>query len=260
MKTTPDWQFGTEALPEPRIKTRLITHIILLLALGNLLVLISAPLARLYLDMPGLVAFRIFFYAILCGCIIAAFGALLVLVAVWNKLPLVRNKGFIIIFLGLLPAIVILMMLGPDKLSLPMIHDISTDTDHPPQFVKTKNLRTASDNPLQYGGADISSKQLVAYPDIKPIISILNRDAALDEAVQVTKDLGWEFTNIDFNEGIIEAYDTTRIFGFIDDIVIQVRREGTGSRIDIRSASRMGQGDLGKNAERVRLFIRTFRD
>jgi len=259
MKTTPDWQFGAEALPEPRIKIRLVTRIALLLALGNLLVLISAPLARLYLDVPGPVAFRVFFYALLSGCILAAFGALLLFVAMWNKLAPVRNNSFIIILLGLLPAVAILIMLAPEQLSKPMIHDITTDTDHPPEFVQTKNFRASNDNTLQYGGADISSQQLVAYPDIKPIISTLNRDAALDEAVQVVKDLGWEFINIDFNEGIIEAYDTTRIFAFVDDIVIRVRREGTGSRIDIRSTSRMGQGDFGKNAERVRLFIRTFR-
>ncbi|NIN34131.1 MAG: DUF1499 domain-containing protein, partial [Gammaproteobacteria bacterium] len=69
----------------------------------------------------------------------------------------------------------------------------------------------------------------------------------------------WEFVNVDYDMGIIEAYDTSRIFGFVDDIVIRVSRQGSGSRVDIRSVSRLGKGDLGANALRISHFINTFR-
>ena len=57
-------------------------------------------------------------------------------------------------------------------------------------------------------------------------------------------------------EGRIEATDTTRWFGFKDDIVIRVRPEGAGSRVDVRSVSRVGRGDVGTNARRIRDFLK----
>ena len=51
------------------------------------------------------------------------------------------------------------------------------------------------------------------------------------------------------------ATDRTRWFGFRDDIVVRIRPEGAGSRVDVRSASRVGRSDIGKNAERVREFL-----
>ncbi|NNE37124.1 MAG: DUF1499 domain-containing protein [Gammaproteobacteria bacterium] len=106
---------------------------------------------------------------------------------------------------------------------------------------------------------EVANKQLAAYPDIKPLITELSVDEALIEATQVVKDMQWEYINLDYEQGIIEAYDTSKLFGFIDDIIIRVRPDGSGSRVDIRSSSRVGKGDLGKNAERIAKFIRSFR-
>ena len=58
------------------------------------------------------------------------------------------------------------------------------------------------------------------------------------------------------SEGRIEATDTSLLFGFKDDIVIRVVALGAGSRVDLRSASRVGRGDFGVNARRVRKFLR----
>jgi uncharacterized protein (DUF1499 family) len=38
--------------------------------------------------------------------------------------------------------------------------------------------------------------------------------------------------------------------------VVRVRPDGNGSRIDVRSLSRIGGGDLGTNAKRVRAYSR----
>ena len=51
------------------------------------------------------------------------------------------------------------------------------------------------------------------------------------------------------------AADTTAFFGFNDDVVIRFRPEGAGSVLDVRSVSRVGRSDLGKNAERIRSFL-----
>jgi uncharacterized protein (DUF1499 family) len=65
---------------------------------------------------------------------------------------------------------------------------------------------------------------------------------------------GWIVTNADLDSGRIEATATSRIFHFVDDVVIRVRPDGAGSRVDLRSRSRVGQSDLGANAERIRAF------
>ena len=56
-------------------------------------------------------------------------------------------------------------------------------------------------------------------------------------------------------DGRIEATDTTRWFGFKDDVVVRVKPEGTGSRVDVRSLSRVGRSDVGKNASRIRAYL-----
>ncbi len=54
---------------------------------------------------------------------------------------------------------------------------------------------------------------------------------------------------------MIEATDTTLWFGFKDDVAIRIRPDGSGSRIDVRSVSRVGRSDLGANARRIRAFL-----
>jgi len=56
-------------------------------------------------------------------------------------------------------------------------------------------------------------------------------------------------------EGRIEATDETLWWGFKDDVVIRIQAEGAGSKLDIRSMSRVGKSDIGKNAERIRAFL-----
>ena len=66
--------------------------------------------------------------------------------------------------------------------------------------------------------------------------------------------LGWEIVKADPAAGLIEATDTTRWFGFVDDIVTESRRGGRGA-VDLRSVSRVGRSDIGTNAERIRAFL-----
>src|SRR5574340_1146727 len=77
-------------------------------------------------------------------------------------------------------------------------------------------------------------------------------DRALDQALAAARSLGWTIMQRDRQEGRIEAMERTTWFGFTDDIVIRVRPESNGSRVDIRSVSRVGAGDTGTNAARVR--------
>lgn len=139
----------------------------------------------------------------------------------------------------------------------PPLNDISTDTQDPPLFSAVAPLRPEGSNTLEYpaNGPEIQQQ---LFPDIAPIISELDAGAAFDRAVAVAEKKRWEIVAQDPSTGIIEAVSTTMFFGFKDDVVIRVRPSGSGSIVDIRSHSRVGRGDRGKNAERVRGFIEDF--
>ncbi len=258
MTTQPDWQFAP-AQDKPNTKTRPLVRVGIILAILNMLIVIAVPVARLYLQVPEITAYQIFVTALLAGVVLAALGLLLMIITALTHNRFATKGGLKLLLPGLVSAVAVIAMLGPANLLRPMIYDLTTDTQNPPQFVEVKKLRSAEHNSVDYGGAKIASLQQSAYPDLQPILSSMNTDDALTEAIQVAKDLRWEFINIDYAKGIVEAYDTTEPFGLIDDIIIRVQREGSGSRIDVRSASRIGPGDLGRNADRIRLFIRTYR-
>ena len=73
------------------------------------------------------------------------------------------------------------------------------------------------------------------------------------------RSLGWEIVAVVPAEGRLEATATTSWFGFKDDVVVRVRAHGAGTRVDVRSLSRIGVGDLGTNAARVRAFLARLR-
>jgi uncharacterized protein (DUF1499 family) len=138
----------------------------------------------------------------------------------------------------------------------PEIHDISTDTVNPPRFVAVVPLRAGAPNSVVYAGEATASRQHAAYPDIQPITLGVPPEQAYRRALDAARNMGWQVDASVPAEGRIEATDTTRWFGFKDDIVIRVSPAGTGSRIDVRSESRLGDGDLGKNARRIRAYLR----
>lgn len=138
---------------------------------------------------------------------------------------------------------------------VPPIHDISTDTGRPPQFVDILPLRADAPNPATYDGAEIAEQQLAAYPELGPYTSAVPPAQAFDQALEAAKKMGWDIVASDPASGRIEASDTTRWFGFTDDVVIRVEAEGDGSRIDVRSVSRVGKSDVGTNAKRIRAYL-----
>lgn len=141
---------------------------------------------------------------------------------------------------------------------VPPIHDISTDTEHPPEFVAMIERRGPGANPLDYDADALAAVTREAYPFVQPVRSNLPPAQAFARAQQIVDDFGWEVVAADPAAGHLEATATTRLYGFKDDIVVRVRAEGTGSRIDLRSVSRVGQSDLGANAGRIGAFIVAF--
>jgi len=139
--------------------------------------------------------------------------------------------------------------------SVPAIHDITTDTENPPAFVSILPLRKDAANPAEYGGPEIAAKQKTAYPDLAPAMLPLPPPPAFEQALRTARDMGWTIVDSNPGEGRIEATDTTFWFGFKDDIVIRVAAANQGSRVDVRSVSRVGRSDVGTNAKRIRKFL-----
>ena len=67
--------------------------------------------------------------------------------------------------------------------------------------------------------------------------------------------MGWELVDEEAAAGRIEATATTFWFGFEDDVVVRIRPADGGSRVDVRSVSRVGRGDVGANARRIRAYV-----
>lgn len=139
--------------------------------------------------------------------------------------------------------------------SVPPIHDITTDTKRPPEFVAVLPLRVDAPNPAEYGGPEIAAQQIGAYPDLQTFQMDAAPAQAFERAQEAARTLGWEIVAVDPASGRIEATDTTFWFGFKDDVVIRVEPDGAGSRVDVRSVSRVGGSDVGANAARIRAFL-----
>lgn len=135
----------------------------------------------------------------------------------------------------------------------PPIHDITTDTVNPPAFESLAPAREAAANAVDYPGEAFARQQREAYPDIAPVTLDMSLGLAQDVAEAAALDMGWRIAETSLTR--IEATDTTTWFGFQDDVVIRLSETEEGVRIDVRSASRMGRGDMGTNAARIRDYF-----
>ncbi|MEL7834536.1 DUF1499 domain-containing protein [Fodinibius sp. Rm-B-1B1-1] len=145
----------------------------------------------------------------------------------------------------------------------PPIHDISTDIENPPTFKAIVPLRADASNDTTYGDAEKANIQREAYPDIETLYLDVGYNEAFDRALTAAQQMPWEeIVAQDREAGIIEAYDKLPWFGFIDDVVIRVDTAQTNSesKIDVRSVSRIGRGDIGVNAHRIRNYLQAVRN
>jgi uncharacterized protein (DUF1499 family) len=108
-------------------------------------------------------------------------------------------------------------------------------------------------------GRLVTELEQAAYPQVKPFDTALEPAAAFDQALAAARAQGWRLGKVDRDARVIEASARSFWFGFVDDIVVRVRAGGAGSRIDIRSASRVGVSDLGANAKRIESYLAALR-
>ena len=143
--------------------------------------------------------------------------------------------------------------------SVPPIHDITTDVNNPPAFVAIAPLREGAPNPINYLGGDVTRQQIEAYPEIKTQSVSYPIDQVYLAAERAIDALGWERVTDGALPNTLEATDTTVWFGFKDDVVVRLTPDNTNTFVDVRSKSRVGKSDLGKNAERIMTFMAELR-
>ncbi len=151
--------------------------------------------------------------------------------------------------------------LGFQYRKLPAIHDITTDPADPPRFDALARLRSVEGaNPAAYAGLPSAELQQQAYPDIEPVTLEMPPQKAFDETLKLVTRRKWLIIDERPPQpprmiGRIEAVARTPIMGFREDISIRVAPDVGGSRVDMRSASRYFDHDLGSNAARLTKLI-----
>jgi uncharacterized protein (DUF1499 family) len=234
-----------------------------LLIAGAVLAVIAGPVHRF-----GLAGFQPALLLLAGGALLLVLGALLAIVgflaALAKGTPVSKGATAlaIVVGLGLLGYLLSWLRAG---MGVPPIHEISTDLQSPPPFVALREIRaqTPGVNPVDYvteqpgrsGTINVPQAQRSAYPDIQPLQLALPPAEAFTRVESAARSLGWEIVASVPEEGRLEATETTRFFGFKDDIVVRLRVEGGGTRVDVRSKSRVGVGDVGANAARIRKFL-----
>jgi hypothetical protein len=221
-------------------------------------VLVSIIIVRFgFLEMKP--ALATFFGALACAglSILVGFAAF---AAIWQN----GSRGMGLILLALLIDAAVLAYpayLGVQYSKLPRIYDVTTDPIDPPRFEALARLRTGDGtNPAVYAGLYSAEQQRLAYPDIETVELEAPVQRAFDVTLQLVKRRKWliidERPPIPLRPiGRIEAVARTPIMGFREDVSIRVTPDGEDSRVDIRSASRYFDADLGSNAARVSKLI-----
>jgi uncharacterized protein (DUF1499 family)/TM2 domain-containing membrane protein YozV len=221
------------------------------LALAALALFVVGPLLARFGIAKPLHGFLVF---VLSG----AFALLAILSGLWLGLAKGQKQAFVGIVLALVP----LAVLGKGVLAggkVPRINDITTDLDDPPVFVAAGKAEDNAGKDMAYP-ADFKEQVRAGYPDLGPLTLPLPPASVFQKLeLTIAAQPGWTITHKDAAAGLIEAEVTGGMFRFVDDIVVRVRPEGTGARVDARSRSRVGKGDFGANAERIKALLATIR-
>jgi len=191
---------------------------------GALVAAASGPAVRM-----GLASFTVGILMLPAAGALGLAAALLALLALWRGGAVVRSLTALVVGLAIaaIPAAAYVQ-----ARSAPRINDISTD----PQEQSEESRR--------------------AYPDIQPLRLKAAPNIAFERAKGAIEESGWQIVREDPSAGRIEAVATTFWFGFKDDVIVRVAGDDGGSRVDVRSKSRVGKGDLGTNAQRIRTYLR----
>ena len=276
------------------------TRLLLVSAVIILIILAGGPLGYRYFMVPMMPSMMSLVLALAGGLLVFVSAVVMLFIALRQRLVKDRNLLLITMVLSSLPVIVMLPQFIA-LLSVPPIHDITTDTVNPPVFDAIVPLRAGAPNSLVYGSgllaadllsnkenidypqavsleihimpdstddlenesnpmhaAVLSLMQSVAYPNIRSLDTSLGMAQAVSRAETVLGEQGLDIVAVNAEKGLVEATETSFWFGFKNDVVVRVTALENGSRIDVRSVSRIGISDIGTNADRIERFLQAF--
>jgi len=186
------------------------------------------------------------------AALIAGIGAL------FSVVSLLRRRGGLVAAIAAaagVAAFAVLMTSVVAGRAVPPINDITTDPANPPAFVMiTGAMRGADAVPLSYDPS-FAAQQTAAYPEVKPLIVASPPEEVYPKMLAAAEAMGWAIVSSDQASGRIEATATVPWWGFKDDIVVVMSPDGSGTRVDVRSKSRVGKSDLGVNAARIQEYL-----
>jgi uncharacterized protein (DUF1499 family) len=239
------------------------TRVLLVSAVVLLIILVTGPLGYKFSIVPLEPSLVSLLIAVAGGALVFLIGLVYLVIAMRSGLGRNRNLVIVSMILGLVPV----GIMGPQMAAagdVPPIHDITTDTANPPEFVAIVSLRKDAPNGYEYGVSEawpaekLGAATMEAYSGLQPIESGLSVAEAVDRTEAVLQAMGLKIVAVDKAAGLVEATATTFWFGFKDDMVVRIVGDGEGSRIDLRSMSRVGQSDVGANAARITDFVDRF--
>jgi uncharacterized protein (DUF1499 family) len=205
---------------------------------------------------PGLAFLRLL--PALAGFAVFALGGLAALVlAIIAVVQGARGHGVGSGGAAAIAAAALFMILAGRGAGVPAINDFTTDLADPPAFHHAQTLAPNLGRDLAYPPA-FAAIQRGCCADLRPAHLAGSPADAFARVERVAAGMpSWTVTQRDPASGTLEAVATSRVFGFQDDIVVRVRPDGnSASRVDVRSKSRDGRGDMGVNAARIRDFVR----
>lgn len=134
------------------------------------------------------------------------------------------------------------------------INDVSTDVEAPPALDGRDG--TPGGGPAMT--EERRAKSRLAYPQLLGglVLPLAPKEALAVAEKAARRQSGWSIRRVDAAQGLLTAVAVTPLLRFRDDITIRVRSAANGSRVDVRSRSRLGRDDLGANAARIRRFFR----
>lgn len=223
-------------------------------------ILVSAAFLHRLFGLPTPVAYNLVMLA-MAVAVLSILAAVVAALIIWHTgRPGTARVLFAVCFsLALLTVPLLYVMWVRDY---PLIADITTDFASPPEFAAVARLRGPGDNGTGYDRDGSADEQTRAYPDIKPMSIARPSDEAFGLVIDALKRLKMEIVREDApnpearTPGAIEAVDRTLVIGFYEDVAIRVSGDEEGARVDIRSASRFGHADMGRNAERIRELMK----
>lgn len=203
-------------------------------------------------------------FAVLGAALVAAVAALalasLAFVRIWRE----GRRGLGQAVGGFLLALALLAWPGfvaAKAFYLPRINDLSTDLVDPPAFARSRVVLAAREGRVPGElPAETRRLQREAYPGVVSLTLELAPEEAFDVARKGAERLGWQVIETSkpggrIGTGRIEAIDHSFLLRFADDVTIRLRPRAEGTRIDLRSASRIGSHDFGANAARIKRYL-----